>query len=97
MVNVCMSGGCSKEPTGTGATLDITVPLTEVNAVLIFGHLKAVRILEFTSMLGVFAGFEDEANKMRFQRRVREYGGIWCCVFAHPVRHCTAARVSLFF
>ena len=62
------------------------MPLTDAGARAVFASLESVKILEFGSMLHLFAGFSRDVDKTRFYRRVREYAGIWCCIHAHPVR-----------
>ena len=87
VVQVCPTLG-DPCPTGGGAhVLNITAPVTDKDAKRIFRPLRRVKILELTAIPpAFFSGWDDEADKRRFQRRVREYGAIWCCVHAHPVR-----------
>ena len=37
-------------------------------------------------MLGLWGGWDDDGTRAKFHRRIKEYGSIWCCVHAHPVR-----------
>lgn len=89
-VDVCAqrAGGCG----GSSALVKLDKPLTDAEAVKLFAPLKDVKVLEFNSMLGAFSGFEKPEDQQRFHRRVKEYGGIWCCIAAHPVRAARCAR-----
>ena len=87
VVNVCTAGKPCDVAAASGALLmNLTTAITDADAKAIFSPLSSIKILEFSSMLGVFAGFADEADKERFYRRVKDYAGIWCCIQAHPVR-----------
>ena len=70
--------------------MNLTTAITDADAKAIFTPLSGIKILRFSTMLDVFAGFADDADKDRFYRRVKDYAGIWCCIQAHPVR--AAAR-----
>lgn len=78
---------CSGTPEATHV-LNITAPVGDKEVKRIFRPLRRVKILEFSGIPPtLFAGWANEADKRRFYRRVREFGAIWCCVHAHPVRH----------
>lgn len=88
-VDVCSApGGCG----ASSALVKLDKPITDGEAVKLFSPLKDVKVLEFSSMLGAFAGFDRPEDQQRFHRRIKEYVGIWCCVQAHPVRSTRAAR-----
>ncbi len=42
------------------------------------------RLLHFTSMRNAFTRFTEEAQQVRFFKRMQRYTSIWCCVAAHP-------------
>ncbi len=87
VVNVCTDGQPCSAEAGDGALhMNLTTPITDADAKAIFSPLSGIKVLEFTSMLGVFSGFADTADQERFYRRVKDYAGIWCCIQAHPVR-----------
>ena len=93
LVDVCVSGQpCSSKAADPGTlVMNLTTAITDADAKAIFSPLSSIKILRFSSMLDVFAGFADDADKDRFYRRVKDYAGIWCCIQAHPVRalvHC---------
>jgi len=69
---------------GGKLVVNITAPLTDVDAKAVFAPLTTVKVLQFSSMLGLFGGFAEDATRERFYRRVRDYAGIWCCIHAHP-------------
>ena len=78
---------CSGTPEATHV-LNITAPVGDKEVKRIFRPLRRVKILEFSGIPPtLFAGWANEADKRRFYRRIREFGAIWCCVHAHPVRH----------
>ena len=96
VVQVCPTPGdpCPGTTGGGAHVLNITAPVTDKDAKRIFRPLRRAKILELTSVpQAFFAGWEDEADKRRFHRRVREYGAIWCCVHAHPVRNHTRLKL----
>jgi hypothetical protein len=41
-------------------------------------------VLNFTSIGSAFGNFSRPADFTRFQRRMAQYGAVWCCVDAHP-------------
>lgn len=86
VVNVCIGGHPCPQASSEGLQMNLTTPISDADAKAIFSPLSAVKILEFTSMLGVVSGFAEDADRERFYRRVRDYAGIWCCIQAHPVR-----------
>ncbi len=88
VINVCLEGQpCSvADPVAAPLQMNLTSPITDVDARAIFSPLKSIKVLRFSSMLGVFSGFADADEKERFYRRVKDYAGIWCCIQAHPVR-----------
>lgn len=92
-VDVCSQrqGGCA----ASTALVKLDAPLTDAAAVKLFAPLKDVKVLEFSTMLGAFSGFEAPEDQQRFQRRIKEYGGIWCCIAAHPVRSIPAGKAPL--
>ena len=45
---------------------------------------KDTKVLRFTTMLGVFSGFEDPEKREQFSKRIKRYAGLWCCIHAHP-------------
>lgn len=86
LVDVCIAGQpCTQAPAGA-LQMNLTTAITDADAKAIFTPLGSIKVLRFSSMLGVFAGFADDADKERFYRRVKDYAGIWCCIQAHPVR-----------
>ena len=88
LVEVCVKGQpCGKAADAGTLQMNLTTAITDADAKAIFSPLSSVKILRFSSMLDVFAGFADDADKDRFYRRVKDYAGIWCCIQAHPVRH----------
>ena len=88
LVEVCMKGQpCGKAAEAGTLQMNLTTAITDADAKAIFSPLSSIKILRFSSMLDVFAGFADDADKDRFYRRVKDYAGIWCCIQAHPVRH----------
>ena len=90
LVEVCVAGkpcGFKAAEGAAGALqMNLTTAITDADAKAIFTPLSGIKILRFSSMLDVFAGFADDADKDRFYRRVKDYAGIWCCIQAHPVR-----------
>ena len=85
---------CGKAAEAGTLQMNLTTAITDADAKAIFSPLSSIKILRFSSMLDVFAGFADDADKDRFYRRVKDYAGIWCCIQAHPVRY-AALRGSL--
>ncbi|GJP65581.1 hypothetical protein CLOP_g22455 [Closterium sp. NIES-67] len=49
-----------------------------------FEGYSLVKWIEFSSMEGVFGGWDDKELEKKFRWRLRHYTGIWCCVHAHP-------------
>ena len=87
LVDVCTSGKpCGKAAEAGMLVMNLTTAITDADAKAIFSPLSSIKILRFSSMLDVFAGFAVDADKDRFYRRVKDYAGIWCCIHAHPVR-----------
>ena len=87
LVDVCLAGKpCGMTAAAGALQMNLTTAITDADAKAIFTPLSSIKILRFSSMLDVFAGFADEGNKDRFYRRVKDYAGIWCCIHAHPVR-----------
>ena len=82
VIDVCVAEGSA---CGGSALVKLSTPVTDAAAVALFAPLRDVKILELTSIVGVFGGFADTAVQTRFYRRLREYTGIWCCIHAHPV------------
>jgi hypothetical protein len=94
-VDVCVAGkSCGKTAEAGTLVMNLTTAITDADAKAIFTPLSSIKILRFSSMLGVFAGFADDADKERFYRRVKDYAGIWCCIQAHPVRAAVAAAAA---
>ncbi|KAK6934081.1 Nucleotide-diphospho-sugar transferase [Dillenia turbinata] len=54
-----------------------------------FSAFKDVKVIHFSSIQDAFLGFTDKASKReeKFRRRVKRYGGIWCCVENHSPGH----------
>ena len=46
--------------------------------------LKDVKVIKFSSMVGVFGGFENKDKAVKFSNRIKRYAGLWCCIHAHP-------------
>lgn len=82
-VDVCVGSTASCEGEGT-SLVKLREAVTDAAAVEMFRPLRDVKVLEFSSMLGVFRGWADEADKNKFHRRIKEYASIWCCIAAHP-------------
>ena len=58
--------------------------LSDVEIVnLLQNHFKA-KVLKFSTMVGVFSGFEDKKKTEQFSNRLKRYAGLWCCIHAHP-------------
>ena len=92
LVDVCIAGQpCRKAAEAGTLVMNLTTAITDADAQAIFTPLSSIKILRFSTMLDVFAGFADDADKDRFYRRVKDYAGIWCCIQAHPVRAAAAA------
>jgi hypothetical protein len=94
VVKVCLGGQPCGAETSEALQMNLTTPITDADAKAIFSPLSGVKILEFTSMLGVVSGFAEDADRERFYRRVRDYAGIWCCIQAHPVRALRVRQVT---
>jgi hypothetical protein len=91
LVDVCIAGQpCRKAAEAGTLVMNLTTAITDADAKAIFTPLSGIKILRFSTMLDVFAGFADDADKDHSYRRVKDYAGIWCCIQAHPVR--AAAR-----
>lgn len=46
--------------------------------------MASISVLNFTSIGSAFGNFSRPADFTRFQRRMAQYGAVWCCVDAHP-------------
>lgn len=57
--------------------------ISDVGIVRLLEHHKDVKILKFSTMVGVFSGFEDPSKSRQFSNRLKRYAGLWCCVGGH--------------
>lgn len=100
LIRVCLGAAACAESAPTGMQhIDLTTAVSDAEARSVFETLSSVKVLDFSSMLGVFSGWERPVDQERFyrcekataalfhhtqHRRVRDYAGIWCCINRHP-------------
>ncbi|XP_020596119.1 arabinosyltransferase XEG113 isoform X2 [Phalaenopsis equestris] len=60
---------------------------TQEMIIQLFSMHKDVRVIEFSSMMDVFGGFDNAVAETRFRNRVQGYVGIWCCVMNKDPGH----------
>ena len=58
--------------------------LTDVDAMELLREHNKTKVIRFSSMVGTFGGFVDNADAEKFSRRIKRYAAIWCCKAAHP-------------
>ena len=58
--------------------------LTDVDAMELLREHNKTKVIRFSSMVGTFGGFVDNAGAEKFSRRIKRYAAIWCCKAAHP-------------
>ena len=88
LVHSCSDGTCT-QGTGGVAPADIkkvVAPknLTDVDAMELLREHNKTKVIRFSSMVGTFGGFVDNADAEKFSRRIKRYAAIWCCKAAHP-------------
>ena len=88
LVHSCSDGTCT-QGTGGVAPADIkkvVAPknLTDVDAMELLREHNKTKVIRFSSMMGTFGGFVDNADAEKFSRRIKRYAAIWCCKAAHP-------------
>ncbi|KAL2652130.1 hypothetical protein R1flu_020258 [Riccia fluitans] len=83
-VELCENGtpGCGGEKNNVSIPGSIRLPgnATDTELKEAFAPYKDAKLIELSSILGVFSGFSDKTTEERFRRRVKTYTGIWCCV-----------------
>ncbi|KAK3235712.1 hypothetical protein CYMTET_54103 [Cymbomonas tetramitiformis] len=77
------SRGCPAKATDLGQVA-VAKGLTDKQLQTALEPHAAVKILDFSSMVGFFGGFEDHETDVKFRRRIQEYASEWCCKYATP-------------
>ncbi|KAL3699666.1 hypothetical protein R1sor_017688 [Riccia sorocarpa] len=74
--------GCDSENKNVSIPGSIILPgnATDTELKEAFAPYTDSKLIELSSILGVFSGFSDKTTEQRFRRRVKTYTGIWCCV-----------------
>ncbi|CAM6083868.1 unnamed protein product [Calypogeia fissa] len=90
-VTLCELGteGCNSDPSNkveVPGALQLPMNSTEDQLKAALSYIGA-QVIEFSSMLGAFGVFSDEARATQFSNRVKVYTGVWCCTQDQPPGH----------
>jgi len=76
-VRICDDpGGCDASP--AGAVIPRGLKSEELKKAL--QPWKSEKVLRFEDAAGIFGGFTDKGDQLKFVERVKLMGSIWCCV-----------------
>ncbi|KNA24990.1 hypothetical protein SOVF_010650 [Spinacia oleracea] len=53
----------------------------------VFSPFKNVKVINFMSIQDAFLGFAEKEREQKFEKRVKRYVGIWCCVMNNTPGH----------
>lgn len=79
----CSQDGDEPAPSGVKKVV-AEMNFSDVQIAHLLNNHKDAKVLKFSTMVGVFSGFEDTQKTERFSNRLKRYAGLWCCIHAHP-------------
>lgn len=86
IVELCFVPGCTGDAATArpGDTLPLEAGLTDQDLEPFLRELASVSVLEFTSTVGLFGGFEDRRRQEQLELRFKVGAALWRCV---PEKH----------
>jgi hypothetical protein len=79
----CLQGGGEAAPSGVKKIV-AEKGFSDLEVMRLLHNYKDAKVLKFSTMVGVFSGFEDRQKMELFSTRLKRYAGLWCCKHAHP-------------
>ncbi|KAJ8754476.1 hypothetical protein K2173_005637 [Erythroxylum novogranatense] len=88
-VQLCQGGSqdCHASDNISSGLLKFPKRSNEETFKTIFSAFKHIKVIQFSSMQDVFAGFTNTEREEKFRRHVKQYVAIWCCVASHTPGH----------
>lgn len=85
-VRQCKRGreGCPTPGGSLNEIISLPSLLSEKELIEFLEPLKNIKVLEFSTMVNTFGGWDDKDREGKFNARIQRYLGIWCCVNAQP-------------
>jgi len=78
----CSDGSSAAQP--RNGVVRLLKGLNEKQIAAALEPFKDKKFIHFSSLLGVFGGFEESSSAQAFEERTKHYTSLWCCSHAHP-------------